>query len=313
MSDYIGFTFGEYHSSELGFYRVSDGSRYQRDLSAPTKDITLQVDMGSTYFLEAKSEPRTFSVSIAYDNLTEEQLSLMGRIFNGKEVQPLIFDELPFKAYFARAQRGVSLNYVPFETIHGERVYKGEGTIEFIAYDPLAVSTGKYLSDFPTTRFPNRDEWASASRMKITQQEYDQPGQEILLYNAGDEETDLLIYFPTQDFMNIWRPFITIALFNTDVSLEWEGEDIPDFLGILAADIFDWDSNGGGDGEPDYYIRYNSKNHLLEGCDRQQRPTGNLYNRYIIGGDFFKLPRGEYLLLAEGSWSPFVEYSYRYY
>ena len=33
--DYIGFTFGDVHSSELGLVRVSDGSRYNEDLLPP--------------------------------------------------------------------------------------------------------------------------------------------------------------------------------------------------------------------------------------------------------------------------------------
>jgi hypothetical protein len=33
--DFIGFTLGNVHSSELGLVRVSDGSRYNEDLLPP--------------------------------------------------------------------------------------------------------------------------------------------------------------------------------------------------------------------------------------------------------------------------------------
>jgi hypothetical protein len=33
--DFIGFTLGDIHSSELGLVRVSDGSRYNEDLLPP--------------------------------------------------------------------------------------------------------------------------------------------------------------------------------------------------------------------------------------------------------------------------------------
>jgi hypothetical protein len=33
--DFIGFTLGNIHSSELGLVRVSDGSRYNEDLLPP--------------------------------------------------------------------------------------------------------------------------------------------------------------------------------------------------------------------------------------------------------------------------------------
>jgi hypothetical protein len=33
--DFIGFTLGDIHSSELGLMRVSDGSRYNEDLLPP--------------------------------------------------------------------------------------------------------------------------------------------------------------------------------------------------------------------------------------------------------------------------------------
>ena len=43
----------------------------------------------------------------------------------------------------------------------------------------------------------------------------------------------------------------------------------------------------------DIKVRYNSKASLLEGINEQGALTNNLYNEYIIAGDFFKIPVGE--------------------
>lgn len=291
MRDYIGFTFGQYHSSDLGLYRVSDGSRYQREVSATTEDRVLRIEGSDvSHFIEARLEPRTISLNIAYDNLSEEQVSLIGRVFDGKQVKPLVLDELPFKAYYARVQRGVELSFVPFGTIYGERVYKGEGTIEFILYDPLAVSTGKYLSDFPTRFFPNRDEWASASRMKMDQGNCDGTGKSISLYNAGDTETELEVYF------------LLSKILGKDVHTQIEGDESKQVLFHIPKK----ETNA------DTYVRLNSKNHLFEGCNSNKELTNTLYNKYIVAGDIFKLDQGEHKLVSTEDCDE-VKYLHRYY
>ena len=40
----------------------------------------------------------------------------------------------------------------------------------------------------------------------------------------------------------------------------------------------------------DVRCQINTKTNLIEGIDSNGKPTGNLYNEYIIGGDFFKIP-----------------------
>ncbi len=67
--DYIGFTFGDVHSSELGLVRVSDGSRYNTDLLPPLDDKVAQVAgrdgevlFGTTY------KAKEIKVPVAFDN-----------------------------------------------------------------------------------------------------------------------------------------------------------------------------------------------------------------------------------------------------
>ena len=41
----------------------------------------------------------------------------------------------------------------------------------------------------------------------------------------------------------------------------------------------------------DSYICINTKTNLIEGCNASYQSTGNLYNSYIVRGDFFKIPK----------------------
>jgi hypothetical protein len=58
----------------------------------------------------------------------------------------LIFDEMPFKKYYAKVTGSASIKHIPFAEGATNRVYKGEGSIQFTAYDPYAYSVKKYLN-----------------------------------------------------------------------------------------------------------------------------------------------------------------------
>lgn len=293
MQDYTGFSFGPYYSKDLGILRVSDGSRYTEELSPPMKDKVISLEGSSTsYFLETTYTPRNFSIRIAYDKLTEVQLNQLRRVFSGKEVRPLIFDEKPYKAYMVKVQSPINLTYIPFDDERQryvkERIYKGEGTISFIAYDPLAYSIGRYLSDYPDNEFSNKGEWARSTRMKLKQGIYDQPGQTVYLYNAGDVETELLIYYLVEEVegQELW--------------IKIEGED-------KAIKLRDIERQGS-----DSYLRVNTKTHLVEGCDLNGQKTGTIYNQFIVAGKFFKLKQGHSELFTSIPCES-VDYQHRYY
>ena len=78
-----------------------------------------------------------------------------------------------------------------------ERIYKGEGTIEFIAYYPFATQTHKFLDDFNQS---NKNEWATASH--LLQNKNKRPGldeiveSQLKVYNAGDVPTGLMLWVP---------------------------------------------------------------------------------------------------------------------
>jgi hypothetical protein len=43
----------------------------------------------------------------------------------------------------------------------------------------------------------------------------------------------------------------------------------------------------------DAFVKINTRINLIEGYNSSGYKTGNVYNKYIIAGDFFKIPIGE--------------------
>ena len=289
--DFYGFQFNGVHTSDLNIVRVSDGSRYSENLSPVFQDKTAQM-LGSdgTLYWESFDTNKAWAIQVAFDELSEMQYRRLRQVFNGKTMGELIFDELPFKAYTAKVQSSPQFKTICFDTPDGARIYKGEGTINFIAYYPYAKSVHKFLNEFDDYEYDNKAQWAAASGMKPTRASYDGTGTTINLYNAGDLETD-------------WQAFYIInssgsAL--TSISL-----------------------NGGADGQMvfssisqkktnDAYIRINSRTNLIEGCDSSKIPTGSLYNEFLVAGDFFKIPLGESTFVSNTDCNE-IRYDYLYY
>lgn len=142
--DFIGFTFGDKHSyRDLKIYRTSDGSRYNVNLTAPIKDMATDVPGGDgQYLFDTKYAARQFSIPFAFDRLTEEEVTTLRQTFSGKEVKELIFDELPYKAYSAKVAGTPIIKVIPFTETSTDgtvnRIYRGEGTIQFTCHYPFA-------------------------------------------------------------------------------------------------------------------------------------------------------------------------------
>lgn len=288
--DFIGFEFNGHHSSDYNIWRVSDGSRYNEN-SLPNFQDTIANKVGNdgTLYWDSFYTNKSFSISIAFDSMTETNFMEFRKDFNAKDVGDLIFDELPYKVYSVKLQSPPQLKYICFYE-NGQRIYKGEGTLQFIAYYPFAKSKFKFLNEYESIpRYANKPEWAEASRMKSTQGEYDGTGEVILLYNGGDLETDWIAYY---EFTDGECELTQITLNN--------GTD-----GILnLASIINQND--------DAYLRINSKTNLIEGCDSDKLPTGTLYNQFITSGDFFKIPLGESTFTSNIDCES-IKYDYLYY
>lgn len=146
---YTGFTFNGKHSSEFNIKRTSDGDRYNENLLPTIQDKTVQIPgADGTYFYGSYFTQRIFNVSFAFDSLTEGQLAALKAHFGDKKIHELIFDETPYKKYRAKVTGSATFKYIPFAEGVTNRVYKGEGTLQFTAYDPYACSVHKYLNEY---------------------------------------------------------------------------------------------------------------------------------------------------------------------
>ena len=195
--DFCGFTFNGFHSSEFNIVRVSGGSRYNSETLPNFQDKTASVPgMDGLLYFGANYQQKTFSISIAFDLMTEMNYRNFRQIFDGKAAGDLIFDELPYKIYSAKLQNSPQLKTICFDKNDGSgRVYKGEGTINFVCYYPFARSRYKYLDQYQDIYFPNKNEWKDSSMMLTTQGTYDGSGTSINIYNPGDIPTDWIAYY----------------------------------------------------------------------------------------------------------------------
>lgn len=290
--DFIGFTFNGVHSSDMGIIRTSDGSRFNENLLPASTDKTVQIPGGDgTYYFGSNYTQRQIPISVATDELTETQFRQLKQWLGDKQIHPLVFDEAPYKTYMVKTSSIPTLKFICFDNITKNnsemvvnRVYKGEGSLQFIAYFPFARCTKKYLSEYTDS---NKEEWADASGLLSTQGSYDGTGTTINLYNPGDLETDFFAYYARTSLSTLTKIYINSNILN-----------------------FDFSNN---DNVTDTYIRVNSKANLIEGCDENFKPTGILYNKFITSGDFFKIPTGESQLLSIGANCVKIEYDYLYY
>lgn len=269
--DYIGFSFNGKHSSDLGIMRTSNGSRFDENLLPTMQDKTAQVPGGDgTYYFGSYYTQRQFPVSFAFDNLTEEQVAQLKSLFGDKKIHDLIFDERPYKTWKAKVTGSAMLKYIPFAEGATNRIYKGEGSLQFTAYQPYAVCTKKWLEDYEED-WENIDEWKGASGLKKTQGEYDKLSSEnsIKLWNPGDLDSHFLLR------LNFNNGKIAAGQINIDE----DSDKLLRWNEIVAL------------GE-DSYVKFNTKLNLIEGYRADNIKSGNIYNHAIKEGNFFLIPQG---------------------
>lgn len=296
MGDYLGFQFGDVHSYELNITRVSTNDRYVEDLNPNFSDKTAVVPgSDGTYYWDSNYTQRVFNIDFAYDNLREEDLQRLRQILGSKEIKPLIFDETPYKKYMVKAQQPPNLRYICFD-VGDIKVYKGEGNIRFIAYYPFALSVedakitynskgstinnnGDLDSDFKIIYKPG-DHLVSV--IQISQNQF----QAAASASSSDPEeskggrnnTSITIDNVAQQIQNT---FVTQKIFNVHLTTTYKKKP----YGALSIENLVLKDD-------DVYILIDTRTNLIEGLDSSFKKTGNLYNKYITAGDFFKAPPG---------------------
>lgn len=309
--DYLGFSYGKnaegnpMHSSELGIVRTSNGSRFNESLLPTIQDKTVQVPGGDgTYFFASYYTQRQFSVSFAFDHLTEDQLRRLRAHFGDKQIHDLTFDEAPYKTYRAKVTGTAQIKHLVFdEEVENEtqRIYKGEGTIQFTCYSPYAICTRKGLEDY--------EDWELTGQWEVASG----------LPEKWEEFTSERLRTGRWDFINagdIEAPFqFSLGFLSNRIG---EGT-----LYLDGGSHIDWNqmtAQTDTNGRADDGVIFDTSTNLIEGyiVTNQEtgeiQKTGHVYNQYISGGDFFRLPIGEsYLTLSDSAKSQAVFFRYDYY
>lgn len=373
VDDFTGFTFNGRHSSEFNIYRVSDGSRYNEFLTPSFQDVTQQMPgSDETLYWDSYYNNRTWTVSIAFDGVSETNLRELRNWLNAKACGELIFDEAPYKAYYAKVQSQVELKYICFDdyNTNGEksaRVYKGEGTVQFISYYPYARATGRYLTDFvtltseePTDWETNRTSYYQFSNV-AAESKFMVPARPDATWTSNAFYTDVPYNYnewcyvcgmnksrlrdssaaDTRDTAWDWQGVDTIHVYNAgDVPAEVEIEVAIDSDGLylgwitMATDsslshfdvMMSFAPTMSALSTEDNRIRISSRTNLIEGVYTTDisspavigKTTGTLYNKFLVSGDFFKLPLGEsaikfYKRNGEPLNASIVRYKHEYY
>lgn len=147
MRDFTGFRFGNIHSEDLHLVVVSSSDRYEKNLLPENKDYSIEVPGGNgSYYFGSTFGNREFKVEVAFDNIDEKTWRRISNLFATDKLQDLVFDELPYKTYRAKLKSKPEFKCLCFtDRDTKERVYKGEGTLNFICYQPFAYGFNKYV------------------------------------------------------------------------------------------------------------------------------------------------------------------------
>lgn len=113
--DFIGFSFNGYSNTDLGIYRVSDGSRYEEGLLPSIKDVSLDVEgRDGNLFFKSNYKTRQISINFAYDGVSELQIRKIRKAFDARVPHQLIFEERPYKVFEAKVTTVPNIKFIPF-------------------------------------------------------------------------------------------------------------------------------------------------------------------------------------------------------
>ena len=318
--DYVGFTFDGIHSSQLKILSVSSGDRYTWNLLPSIEDYSIDIvgGYGSNYF-GGKFKTREISVNIAFDEVQEIHLRAMRELFSEREVHELYFDEEPYKVYNAVISKTPQIKFIAFGDV-GTRVYKGEGTIVFTCYDPIAYSkNGNYLDDY---NWENIDEWATASGMLDNKKAKDpitgvvdntyydtfkqtDSGYIIHNYNAGNIPTPFKLYLHCTDDLVITNTYKANGV-NKTQELKIKKDNVAvdiliDTSRSVALELFN-------------HSYVNSNNTLVMSYDEfNDEKNQVVLNNLVSDGRFFKLPVGYNKLTITGATPLIAQNSFQFY
>lgn len=144
---FIGFSFGNRHSSELGIFRTSNDNRHIAQMPVTTDVVAGIQPMDGQYYWGSTYSAREIPISFAFYGLTSEQLAQLKSIFSDKKPHSLILDEEPYKVWTAKLTGIMTTQQICLEK-NGTRYYCGEGNFIFTSFSSYARSRYLYAEDY---------------------------------------------------------------------------------------------------------------------------------------------------------------------
>ena len=254
--------------------------------------------------------------------MTEEQLRDLRTHLSDKQVHSLVFDEAPYKAYQAKVTGTATLKHVPFfDEKSGERIYKGEGTIQFTCYQPYAVCKKKWLENYVTqVSFDGVNEVYQPNKYYYYKKEEGKlQGQFVLSTSESPTEgtnyyradSNILEWVAASRMLHVQGRYDTVIEYDEqeDLFIEtYNPGDIPAPLQMVLTpeegqtsipsgeisfeqtEYFRWNEMQVYEG--DKYVVIDTQTNLIEGYDDKDKKTGTVYNEYIESGTFLFVPCG---------------------
>lgn len=135
--DFLGFQLGQYHSQQLHIVRTSTNDRYIENMLPTFSDSTaVAIGGNGTYYWNTSYTQKLFTIDFAFDDLHEIDVQRLKQVLGFKGLQPLIFDEFPYKKYMVKCATPPALKYICFDK-EEVKIYKGEGSIQLISFYPF--------------------------------------------------------------------------------------------------------------------------------------------------------------------------------
>ena len=146
--DFLDFYYNGKWASELGLIKVNNGKRQDDEVLPASKDTSIDIPGNDgVYYVNSKYQQREFKVDFAYDGLSEDDIKGIREWLAPQKECRLIFSEHPYKYYMAKPKSAPKLSYIAFDANDGNRVYKGEGSVQFVCYYPWARSVATKKDD----------------------------------------------------------------------------------------------------------------------------------------------------------------------
>lgn len=313
--DFLDLSYNDTWASEMGLIKVSTGKRQDDEILPASKDTTIDVPgSDGVYYLNSKFQQKEFTINFAYDGLKERDILAIREWLAPKKECQLIFSERPYKYYMAKPKSAPKLSYIAFDDTDGTRVYRGEGTVQFVCYYPWARSISRFKKDLID--------------MGATEQQLAESG--LLSEEKRAAEIFLAGALPCNNYGQMPTPFKFFFEVNPDattvtgnyaaISISQNG----DVLGQLWLDrTANWATGKTYLLDSESHLILSVKNVKYENNKLTydiEESNGNaiIMNGAIVAGDFFNLPVGESIFTVDSSgfFTPrngYFLYDYLYY